>query len=85
MRKQLLTILLFVGFAPMMAQTTFTEQLQKTVPGKGTVVLFQSQAITDLVNGIDGTATTGSKTGRETAVTPSVRAAIRGRPRTRLR
>ncbi len=72
MRKQLLTILLFVGFAPMMAQTTFTEQLQKTVPGKGTVVLFQSQAITDLVNGIDGTAATGSKTGRETAVTPSV-------------
>ena len=59
MRNQLLTILLFAGAVRMTAQSTFTEQLQRTVPGKGSVVLYQSQAITDLVNGTDATAPAG--------------------------
>ena len=59
MRKQLLTLLLLVAAADMMAQSTFTEQLQKAVPGKGSVVLYQSKAITDLVNGVDAAAPAG--------------------------
>jgi len=68
MRKLLLTILLFAGAAHIGAQTPFTEQLQKTVPGKGTVVLYQSQAITDLVNGVDASAPAG-KVVHETGTT----------------
>ena len=68
MRKLLLTILLFAGAAHIGAQTPFTEQLQKTVPGKGTVVLYQSQAITDLVNGVDASAPAG-KVVHETSTT----------------
>ena len=68
MRKLLLTILLFAGAVHIGAQTPFTEQLQKTVPGKGTVVLYQSQAITDLVNGVDASAPAG-KVVHETGTT----------------
>ena len=68
MRKLLLTILLFAGAVHIGAQTPFTEQLQKAVPGKGTVVLYQSQAITDLVNGVDASAPAG-KVVHETGTT----------------
>lgn len=51
MRKFLFSIL-FLSVIDMFAQATYTEQLQKTEEGKGTVTIHQSKAIADLVNGV---------------------------------
>lgn len=51
MRKIFFSIL-FLSIFDVFAQTTYTEQLQKSVEGKGVVTIHQSKAITDLVNGI---------------------------------
>ncbi len=53
--KPILTLLLACITQMLSAQTKFTDQLQQIVPGKGRVVLHQSQAITDLVNSPDAT------------------------------
>ncbi len=46
------------------AQVTYTEQIQKSEQGEGTLKLHQSKKITDLVNGTNASATvtTGKKT-----------------------
>lgn len=49
-------------------QAKFTERLQQTEEGKGMVVLHQSAAITDLVN---GTKTLGKPSSSETSAAPS--------------
>ena len=43
-------IICHLSFSPVGAQT-FTQRLQKTVKGEGTVTLYQEKAIEDLVNG----------------------------------
>ena len=46
----------------MFAQTAYTEQLQKTEEGQGTVTIHQSKAITDLVNGVTKSVVSQQKT-----------------------
>lgn len=58
--KFLSFILLFHFSVISSAQEQYTDYLQKKTPGRGTVVLHQSKAITDLVNGV----------GRNTAAIP---------------
>lgn len=50
--KFLSFILLLQFSAATFAQELYTDYLQKEKPGRGTVVLHQSKAITDLVNGL---------------------------------
>ena len=45
-------ILLFQFSVVSFAQELYTDYLQKARPGRGTVVLHQSKAITDLINGM---------------------------------
>ena len=61
MRRFLFSILFFSVF-DMFAQTAYTEQLQKTVEGQGTVTIHQSKAITDLVNGVTKSVVSQQKT-----------------------
>ena len=56
-RKSLLCAAILCGALSLQAQTKCTERLQRTLPGEGSVVLHQSQALADLVNGISATAT----------------------------
>lgn len=53
MTKLLITFCLFVGGSiGLWAQSTFTEHLTKSVPGKGTVILHHDAIIERLVNGL---------------------------------
>ena len=51
MKKVLLTSALFFVCVLINAQVNYTEQIQKQIPGQGRIVLHQSSAITDLING----------------------------------
>lgn len=69
---------IFVFFLQIMAlsaygQSKFTERLQQTEEGKGIVVLHQSQAITDMVNGAKDLANASSSDSSKTySPTPKV-------------
>lgn len=57
MKKLLITFCLFVGGSMgLWAQSTFTEHLTKSVPGKGTVILHHDAIIERLVNGLPVTS-----------------------------
>ena len=52
MKNVLLTLALSFSCAVIHAQVKYTEEIQTVTPGQGKVVLRQSKAITDLVNGV---------------------------------
>jgi len=51
MKKLLLTLAFFFACVLVNAQVKYTEEIQKQTPGQGRIVLHQSSAITNLVNG----------------------------------
>jgi len=64
MCRIILTFLLLISATTLIvAQSKFTDQLQKSTEGQGKVILHQSQRITDLVNG-DASLTTPTTTER---------------------
>ncbi len=65
MYKIVITILLFCHAATSGAQT-FTDRLQKSVPGQGSVTVVQDAAISNLVNGPKTTVAPKAKTPAET-------------------
>ena len=52
MQKVLLTLAFFFACVMVNAQVKYTEEIQTETPGQGKIVLHQSKAITDLVNGV---------------------------------
>lgn len=71
MHKSLLILLLQGVALSLSSQDKFTEQLQQNVDGQGVVVLHQSPAITDLVNGGSVVATPTKVQGNQAAAAPS--------------
>ena len=51
MKKVLLLLALSLACVFVQAQVKYTEEIQTQIPGQGKIVLHQSKAITDLVNG----------------------------------
>lgn len=75
MKKVLLTSALFFACVFICAQVKYTEEIQKQIPGQGRIVLHQSSAITDLVNGTaPALAPVASKTEKKAPVvkTPQI-------------
>ncbi len=58
MRKYILLTFMLLFPAALSAQELYTDYLQKKASGRGKVVLHQSKAITDLVNGVAKNAAT---------------------------
>lgn len=52
MKRLFLTLALSFASAILHAQVKYTEEIQTQIPGQGKIVLHQSKAITDLVNGV---------------------------------
>lgn len=50
-RKHITVLLALVLAVPSLAQSKYTEAIQQKGPGEGTLVIHQSKAISDLVNG----------------------------------
>ena len=69
--KKVLVILPFYlfTFLPLTAQT-FTQRIQKTTAGEGTITIHQDTAIDELVNGLASVATKPTTTPKKTTTAP---------------